>query len=208
MQVTTATKQRSSSARHLILPRRTCKKNNYLTERSCTKALPSCATAGTLPGQSSSYVSAPLPFRSYPIIFCPILSYPLLFYPILFYSLLFYSILFHTLFCDHLLVVFGPAKRDSTNLCLLNLSSLLFSTPLILSLLLFNSYQFNTSHHLSIPILKYFTRHKSNQRAAACVGLVAGATDIPALAAVRAAAPDMWILCPGVGAQGGDAQVS
>lgn len=41
---------------------------------------------------------------------------------------------------------------------------------------------------------------------AACVGLVAGATDIPALRAVRAAAPSIWILCPGVGAQGGDAQ--
>jgi len=39
----------------------------------------------------------------------------------------------------------------------------------------------------------------------ACVGLVAGATDIPALSAVRAAAPEAWILCPGVGAQGGDA---
>jgi orotate phosphoribosyltransferase len=38
-----------------------------------------------------------------------------------------------------------------------------------------------------------------------CVGLVAGATDIPALRAVRTAAPDAWILCPGVGAQGGDA---
>ena len=39
------------------------------------------------------------------------------------------------------------------------------------------------------------------------MGLVAGATDIPALKAVRAAAPSIWILCPGVGAQGGDAQV-
>lgn len=39
------------------------------------------------------------------------------------------------------------------------------------------------------------------------MGLVAGATDIPALRSVRAAAKDMWILCPGVGAQGGDAQV-
>ena len=38
------------------------------------------------------------------------------------------------------------------------------------------------------------------------MGLVAGATDIPALKAVRAAAPSIWILCPGVGAQGGDAQ--
>lgn len=36
------------------------------------------------------------------------------------------------------------------------------------------------------------------------VGLVVGATDPEALAAVRAAAPDLWILSPGVGEQGGD----
>lgn len=36
------------------------------------------------------------------------------------------------------------------------------------------------------------------------IGLVAGATDTAALAKVRAAAPDLWILCPGVGAQGGE----
>ncbi|CAM9223990.1 unnamed protein product, partial [Ectocarpus sp. 13 AM-2016] len=36
------------------------------------------------------------------------------------------------------------------------------------------------------------------------VGLVVGATDADALARVRAAAPDLWILAPGVGAQGGD----
>lgn len=35
------------------------------------------------------------------------------------------------------------------------------------------------------------------------VALVAGATDPTALRAVRDAAPDSWILCPGVGAQGG-----
>ena len=40
-----------------------------------------------------------------------------------------------------------------------------------------------------------------------CVGLVAGATDVPALKRVRSLAPDAWILCPGVGAQGGDAEV-
>jgi hypothetical protein len=33
------------------------------------------------------------------------------------------------------------------------------------------------------------------------VGLVAGATDIRALKMVRETAPDIWILCPGVGAQ-------
>lgn len=36
------------------------------------------------------------------------------------------------------------------------------------------------------------------------VGLVVGATDVEALRRVRAIAPNMWILAPGIGAQGGD----
>ncbi len=36
------------------------------------------------------------------------------------------------------------------------------------------------------------------------LGLVVGATQAESLARVRAAAPDLWILAPGVGAQGGD----
>ena len=36
------------------------------------------------------------------------------------------------------------------------------------------------------------------------VGLVVGATDVDALKRVRAAAPDLWILAPGIGAQGGN----
>jgi uridine monophosphate synthetase len=36
------------------------------------------------------------------------------------------------------------------------------------------------------------------------IGLVVGATQPEALARVRAAAPDLWFLAPGVGAQGGD----
>ena len=36
------------------------------------------------------------------------------------------------------------------------------------------------------------------------VGLVVGATDITALTQVRLDAPEMWLLAPGVGAQGGD----
>jgi uridine monophosphate synthetase len=40
------------------------------------------------------------------------------------------------------------------------------------------------------------------------VGLVVGATDPQALVRVRAAAPDLWFLVPGVGAQGGDLQAS
>ena len=34
------------------------------------------------------------------------------------------------------------------------------------------------------------------------MGIVVGATDPYALACVRAAAPSLWFLCPGVGAQG------
>ena len=40
------------------------------------------------------------------------------------------------------------------------------------------------------------------------VGLVVGATDPAALAAVRAIAPDSWLLAPGLGAQGGDLQAA
>lgn len=36
------------------------------------------------------------------------------------------------------------------------------------------------------------------------LGLVVGATQVPSLQAVRAAAPDLWLLAPGVGAQGGN----
>lgn len=36
------------------------------------------------------------------------------------------------------------------------------------------------------------------------LGLVVGATQLEALARVRSAAPDLWILAPGIGAQGGD----
>ncbi|HEX9028546.1 MAG TPA: orotidine-5'-phosphate decarboxylase [Anaerolineales bacterium] len=40
------------------------------------------------------------------------------------------------------------------------------------------------------------------------LGLVVGATHPQALQKVRAAAPDLWILAPGVGAQGGDLQAA
>ena len=40
------------------------------------------------------------------------------------------------------------------------------------------------------------------------VGLVVGATDPAALAAVRAVAPSLWFLAPGVGAQGGDLEAA
>ena len=40
------------------------------------------------------------------------------------------------------------------------------------------------------------------------IGLVVGATQPEALARVRAAAPDLWFLAPGVGAQGGDMEAA
>lgn len=55
---------------------------------------------------------------------------------------------------------------------------------------LVNSWNSSSSSNLRMPAL----------------GLVVGATDPIALAAVRRAAPDVWILCPGVGAQGGAAE--
>lgn len=39
------------------------------------------------------------------------------------------------------------------------------------------------------------------------LGLVTGATDISALQRIRELAPSAWFLCPGVGAQGGTAEV-
>jgi uridine monophosphate synthetase len=36
------------------------------------------------------------------------------------------------------------------------------------------------------------------------IGLVVGATHVEAMKRVRAAAPDLWFLAPGVGAQGGE----
>jgi len=40
------------------------------------------------------------------------------------------------------------------------------------------------------------------------LGLVVGATQVDALAAVRARAPGLWILAPGIGAQGGDMEAA
>lgn len=49
--------------------------------------------------------------------------------------------------------------------------------------------------------------HRNANDSQDCVGVVAGATDLEALGRIRALCPSMWILCPGVGAQGGEADV-
>lgn len=46
--------------------------------------------------------------------------------------------------------------------------------------------------------------HQFNNR----IGLVVGATDIEALSRVRTIVPHMWILAPGIGAQGGDLEAA
>ena len=54
-----------------------------------------------------------------------------------------------------------------------------------------------------IPLYEYVAKLAQSWNTNNNIGLVVGATQPEALAKVRAAAPDLWFLCPGVGAQGG-----
>ncbi|OGS01956.1 MAG: hypothetical protein A2V88_08505 [Elusimicrobia bacterium RBG_16_66_12] len=58
------------------------------------------------------------------------------------------------------------------------------------------------------PLYLEVARRAAAWNIAGNVGLVVGATDPAALAAVRAIAPDVWILAPGVGEQGGDLEAA
>jgi orotidine 5'-phosphate decarboxylase subfamily 2 len=58
--------------------------------------------------------------------------------------------------------------------------------------------QFFISTSLTLP--KWNTRNN--------IGLVVGATQPEALSNIRAAAPDLWFLAPGIGAQGGDLETA
>ncbi|MBN1230790.1 MAG: orotidine-5'-phosphate decarboxylase [Anaerolineales bacterium] len=57
-----------------------------------------------------------------------------------------------------------------------------------------------------LPLYHHLAQICQHWGQAGQVGLVVGATQLESLAMVRAAAPDTWILAPGVGAQGGDLQ--
>jgi uridine monophosphate synthetase len=57
-------------------------------------------------------------------------------------------------------------------------------------------------------LFEVVARHAQGWSAHGNVGLVVGATDPGALARTRAAAPGLWFLVPGIGAQGGDLQAS
>ncbi len=60
----------------------------------------------------------------------------------------------------------------------------------------------------SMPLYEYVARLAQTWNTGDNIGLVVGATQPEALARVRAAAPDLWFLVPGVGAQGGDLETA
>jgi len=60
------------------------------------------------------------------------------------------------------------------------------------------------SYPFSVTLYEYVAQLAQNWNTNNNLGLVVGATQPKSLARVRAAAPDLWILAPGVGAQGGD----
>ena len=125
------------------------------------------------------------------------LSFSLLFFPLYFFPLLFFL---SSAFLSLLIFYFSCLGQPTSA----SIGSSLYveSTHSSATGSLFTTAHMIATHQLTLLLCT------ATHVAAACVGLVAGATDIPALGAVRAAAPHMWILCPGVGAQGGDAQVS
>jgi len=67
-----------------------------------------------------------------------------------------------------------------------------------------------TRHVASLRLFEYIAERAQtwNAEGHGNLGLVVGATDPEALARVRALAPDLWFLVPGIGAQGGDLQAA
>jgi uridine monophosphate synthetase len=56
----------------------------------------------------------------------------------------------------------------------------------------------------SIPLYEHVAHLAQTWNTRNNIGLVVGATHVEATKRVRAAAPDLWFLAPGVGAQGGE----
>jgi len=59
-----------------------------------------------------------------------------------------------------------------------------------------------------MPLYEHIAHLAQNWNTGNNLGLVVGATQPAALTRVRAAAPDLWFLVPGVGAQGGDLETA
>ena len=60
----------------------------------------------------------------------------------------------------------------------------------------------------SVPLYEHVAHLAQSWNTRNNIGLVVGATQPEALTRVRAAAPDLWFLSPGVGAQGGDLETA
>jgi len=60
----------------------------------------------------------------------------------------------------------------------------------------------------SVPLYEHVAKLAQTWNTKNNVGLVVGATHIDAMKRVRAAAPDLWFLAPGVGAQGGELELA
>jgi uridine monophosphate synthetase len=56
----------------------------------------------------------------------------------------------------------------------------------------------------SIPLYEHVARLAQTWNTKRNIGLVVGATHVDAMKRVRAVAPDLWFLAPGIGAQGGE----
>ena len=60
----------------------------------------------------------------------------------------------------------------------------------------------------SVPLYEHVAKLAQTWNTKNNIGLVVGATHIDALKRVRAVAPDLWFLAPGVGAQGGELEAA
>ncbi len=60
----------------------------------------------------------------------------------------------------------------------------------------------------SMPLYEHVARLAQSWNVKNNIGLVVGATHIEAMLNIRAAAPDLWFLAPGVGAQGGELEAA
>jgi orotidine 5'-phosphate decarboxylase subfamily 2 len=69
-----------------------------------------------------------------------------------------------------------------------------------------DEFQGSKMQEAGYTLYEMVARHAQGWNANGNVGLVVGATDPQALARVRSAAPTLWFLVPGIGAQGGDLQ--
>ncbi len=62
--------------------------------------------------------------------------------------------------------------------------------------------------HPTIPLYEHVARLAQSWNTGNNIGLVVGATQPESLARLRAVAPDLWFLVPGVGTQGGDLETA